>query len=109
MSAWMNVASGTAARASSICRAEMSTPVTLPPGGERAGHRNAGAAAEVEDVGTRRDPLERRASQRSRVGGRSGVAPLVVALGDRVVAVGDDPRGSHGVSTSLGHDAITTS
>ena len=109
MSAWTNVASGTAARASSICRAEMSTPVTCRP------------AARARVIGTPAPQPRSRtsapggmrssalASQRSRVGGGSGVAPRVVALGDRVVAVGDDLARVDGVVETLRHDALTTS
>ena len=81
----------------------------MPPGGEGAGHRNAGAAAEVEDVGTGRDALERLGQPAQPCRGGSRVAPRVVAIGDRVVSVGDDLARVHGVVDALRHDQITTS
>ena len=81
----------------------------MPPGGEGTGDRDAGAAAEVEDVGARRDALERLCQPAQADGGGSGVAPRVVALGDRVVTVGDDLARVHGLVETLRHDEITTS
>ena len=100
MSASTNVAAGTFRRAASIWVAEMSTPVTVRPSASARGHRDAGAAAELQDVAAGGDQLERQAEvAEAGLGGSEG-APGEVALGDRVVALGDDPFRVHRAGVS---------
>ena len=87
----MNVADGTLRRASAICVAEMSTPVRSPTVGERAVIGMPGAAAQLEDVGAGGISSSGEVEEREPRGRRSQGAPREIALGDRVVAGGDDP------------------
>ena len=99
MSAWRNVAPGTFARARLDLRRRDVDPGHIPAVGERRGHRDAGAAAQLEDPGAGRDQIARQAQVREPRLGRPERAPLEIPARGRVVAAGDDPTRIGGVVT----------
>ena len=76
MSAWRNVAPGTFARAQPDLRRRDVDPGHVPAVGERRGHRDAGAAAQLEDLGTGRDQIARPAQVQGRAGASDGRSAL---------------------------------